>query len=225
MSPASWYTLGATSLRLKLWQKARNAFVRYLRFKADDGEGYGNLAVAFTMLKKKHEAYTVLGQGVSHAWNNWKLWQNYLFASVDTGHFWTATRAINRLIDMDQMQSATDLQVLKILNRTIEEHIPDEGKASSVRIQAAILDIFNQLTAASEFKKQTKAPLARTKVAGLWNTKADFHRIMLEGGYAEALSTDMLRETQPTKQKVKNAKQALTSGGVSLTLSDRVLVA
>ena len=54
------------------------AQVRYLRFKADDGEGYGNLAVAFTMLKKKEEAYTVLGQGVSHAWSNWKLWQNYL---------------------------------------------------------------------------------------------------------------------------------------------------
>jgi cytochrome c-type biogenesis protein CcmH/NrfG len=28
MSAASWYTLGATALRLKLWQKARNAFVR-----------------------------------------------------------------------------------------------------------------------------------------------------------------------------------------------------
>lgn len=33
--------------------------VRYTRLKSDDGEGYGNLSVAFTMLKMKNEAYTV----------------------------------------------------------------------------------------------------------------------------------------------------------------------
>ena len=112
------------------------------------------------------------------------------------------------------------MQVLKILNRTIEEKIPDEGKASAVRIQAAILAIFNRLTVASEANKQ-KAPLDPLRVAGLWNTKADFHRIILEGEYADALSADMMRETQPTAQKEKNAKQALTVAGVRPARSDR----
>jgi hypothetical protein len=33
------------------------------------------------------------------------------------------------------------MQVLKILNRTIEEKIPDEGKASAVRIQVGLCRI------------------------------------------------------------------------------------
>jgi len=115
MSTASWYTLGCTTLRLKQWQKARTAFTRFLSAEPDDGEGHANLAVALIHLKQKPQAYTVLSDAVRHAWGNGKIWQNYVPVCIDTGHFNTATRALERLISMKHEKEAIDLSALRVL--------------------------------------------------------------------------------------------------------------
>lgn len=115
MSTPSWYTLGCTALRLKRWQKARTAFTRFLAAEPDDGEGHANLAVALIHLKQKEQAYTVLSDAVRHAWGNGKIWQNYVPVCIDTGHFNTAVRAIERLIAMKHEEAAIDIAALRVL--------------------------------------------------------------------------------------------------------------
>lgn len=115
MSTPSWYTLGCTALRLHRWQKARTAFTRFLAAEPDDGEGYANLAVALIHLKQKEQAYAVLSDAVRHAWGNGKIWQNYVPVCIDTGHFNTAVRAIERLIAMKFEKEAIDISALRVL--------------------------------------------------------------------------------------------------------------
>ena len=140
LSTPSWYTLGCTALQTGQWAKARKAFTRFVQVPLasstfvlktrqclllisvravqavpDDGEGYANLAVALVRLKCKDEAYVVLTEGVKHAWTNWKVWQNYIPLCVDTGHFNTAIRALERMVDLKHVAEAIDIPVLSVL--------------------------------------------------------------------------------------------------------------
>lgn len=117
LSLPSWYTLGCTCLRTKQWHKARRAFTNYVQAKPDDGEGYANLAVALVRLQLKKEAYVVLSEGVKHSWTNWRVWHNYVSLCIDTGHFSTGIRAINRLVDLKHVDEAIDMIALSVLVR------------------------------------------------------------------------------------------------------------
>jgi len=115
MSTPSWYTLGCTALRTQQWQKARTAFTRFVAAEPDDGEGHANLAVALIHLGQKPQAYAVLSDAVRHAWGNGKIWQNYVPVCLDTGHFNTAVRAIERLVALKHHEEAIDISALRVL--------------------------------------------------------------------------------------------------------------
>lgn len=118
-----WLRLGYAALMLENWSVAADAYRRYTTIEPNGFESWNNLAKAYIQMGDKRRAHKVLQESLKCNFNNWKVWENFLLVSIDTGHFEDGINAYNQLIE--QRGKHYDGQVLQILVKSIARNAPD----------------------------------------------------------------------------------------------------
>lgn len=115
--------IGYAALMLENWPVAAEAYRHYTNIEPNGFESWNNLAKAYIKMNDKKRAHKVLHESLKCNFNNWKVWENFLLVSVDTGNFEDAINAYRQLIEIRGKH--WDAQVLQILVRAIAANAPD----------------------------------------------------------------------------------------------------
>ncbi|KAF7290905.1 hypothetical protein HMN09_01269000 [Mycena chlorophos] len=142
----SWFILGCACMRVEDWEEARKAFVRCVTIDEEDGESWSNLASMYMRLgvaddqaspffavpfENRLLAFRALKQGLRSAYENWRMWFNYMIVSVDVGELAEAARAMGRVVSMHGAEGL-DIDVLERLVDAVtraEDSGPEEANA------------------------------------------------------------------------------------------------
>ncbi|KAF7354773.1 TPR-REGION domain-containing protein [Mycena sanguinolenta] len=129
----SWFILGCACMRVEDWAEA----------KADD-DAKDTAAVPF---ENKLLAFRALKQGLRSAYENWRMWYNYMIVAVEVGELSEACRALGRVIE-HRGAEGLDEDVLELLVTavtrapTTEE---TEGDASDVGCYAPVKHLLEDI--------------------------------------------------------------------------------
>lgn len=122
-----WARLGYAALNLERWELAAHAYRNYTNIEPNGFECWNNLAKAYINLGDKKRAHKILNEALRCNFSNWKVWENFLIISMDTGHFEDVLNAHQRLVELKDKY--LDKEVIGIVVRAICENMPDsEGK-------------------------------------------------------------------------------------------------
>uniref|UniRef100_A0A1I8NC62 Uncharacterized protein n=1 Tax=Musca domestica TaxID=7370 RepID=A0A1I8NC62_MUSDO len=192
-----WLRLGYAAIMLEKWELAVHAYITYTHLEPLGFESWNNLAKALIKLGDKQRAHKVLGESLKCNYHNWKVWENFMVVSVDTGHFEDAMNAYNRLSELKTHY--LDLEVLCITMTAIAEGKPDAKGQTPERLLRKATTLMGQqcikhgsepkvwelaaLLAATPLKKAdklVKAFRAYTAKELVWTTKQMYARRALE---------------------------------------------
>lgn len=138
-----WLRFGYAALSLEKYELASSAYIRYTQLEPNGFESWNNLAKCFIKLGDKKRAHKVLQESLKCNYDNWKIWENFLLVSIDTGSFDDALNAYNRLMELKE--KFLDTEVLQILiNAIVENLIDSEGKSAS-RLRKKALEMLAHL--------------------------------------------------------------------------------
>lgn len=130
LQEVTWLGLGFAALTLERWEEAAVAYRRYTQLEPLGFESWNNLAKAYIKMGDKMRAHKILQEALKCNFNNWKVWENFLLVSVDTGHFEDAINAFNRLIEL--REKYFDREVLGIIVRGVRIQVAScEGSDTS----------------------------------------------------------------------------------------------
>lgn len=118
-----WSRLGYAALTLERWELAAKAYRHYTNIEPNGFESWNNLAKAYLNLGKKDRAYKILNEALRCNYDNWRVWENFMIVSVDTGHFEDVLNAHHRLIELKTRY--LDSEVLTIVVGAIEKNLLD----------------------------------------------------------------------------------------------------
>lgn len=192
-----WLRLGYAAMMLEKWELAVHAYITYTHLEPLGFESWNNLAKALIKLGDKLRAHKVLAESLKCNYNNWKVWENFMVVSVDTGHFEDVINAYNRLSDLKTHY--LDLEVLCVTMTAIAEGKPDAKGQTPERLLKKATTLMGQqcikhgsepkvwelaaLLAPTPLKKAeklVKAFRAYTAKELVWVTKQPFARRALE---------------------------------------------
>lgn len=114
-----WLKLGFAALELENWPLAAKAYNRYTQLEPNGFESWNNLAKAYIKMGDKLRAHKILHESLKCNFNNWKVWENFMLVSLDTGNFEDVLNAYKQLLVLKPV--FVDKQVLKILVESIAE--------------------------------------------------------------------------------------------------------
>ena len=100
--PNIWFTVGCIYLRLSNWEKAVNAFSKSVGIDDSNSEGWANLGIAFSQMKKSKEAMKCLEEGLKRQRTNWKICENLLLIAIEAKDLNKLIYAINHLFSLDK---------------------------------------------------------------------------------------------------------------------------
>lgn len=118
-----WARLGYSALQLERWELAAKAYRHYTNIEPNGFESWNNLAKAYLNLGDKTRAHKILTEALRCNYDNWKVWENFLIVSVDTGNFEDVLNAHHRLSELKTKY--LDTEVLSITINAICENTPD----------------------------------------------------------------------------------------------------
>ncbi len=134
--------------------RACRAFGRVVQLEPEDGEAWSNLASVYIRLRRLEHAFQALQEGLKHAHDNWKMWENYLFVSMDVGQLAYALQAFGRLLELRGGQHL-DYALLQMLCDAIKAE--DKSAAFSLLLHAHPHSLTNspgfRHAAVSEFER------------------------------------------------------------------------
>ncbi|KAJ3290539.1 hypothetical protein HDU79_003154 [Rhizoclosmatium sp. JEL0117] len=130
----SWFVMGCAALRAEDWNTAQRAFLKTVLLNSDNGEAWTNLANVYVKQNKKREAWRALREALRQHHDNPKIWDNYLFISLDLGEFGESVRAMTRVFEIRSSpvraaelsknpESLVDLGCLQILVHAVVHDI------------------------------------------------------------------------------------------------------
>jgi len=114
----SWFVMGCAAARCQEFEVAAEAFTRCVALDDDNSEAWNNLASIYIRQQKKTEAFNALQQALKHSYDNWKMWQNYMFTATDLHDFTEAIKAMERVVELRATKdgvASVDFDVLRIL--------------------------------------------------------------------------------------------------------------
>ncbi|XP_055378665.1 tetratricopeptide repeat protein 27 isoform X2 [Condylostylus longicornis] len=134
-----WLRLGYAAITLEKWELAVKAYVTYTHLEPNGFESWNNLAKALIKLGDKVRAHKVLQESLKCNFDNWKVWENFMAVSVDTGNFEDAIRSYERLSELKD--NFVDYEVLEIIVKAIVQDLPDVKGNPSSRLKKTIVKI------------------------------------------------------------------------------------
>lgn len=136
-----WLRLGYAALMEEKWDIAVQAYLRYTYIEPNGFESWNNLAKALIKLGDKKRAHKILHEALKCNFNNWKIWENFMIVSVDTGNFEDVINAYNRLIDLKSQEKFIDVEILTILVKAVKENLPDAHGKPSNRLHKKLTEL------------------------------------------------------------------------------------
>lgn len=134
-----WLRLGYAALSIENFELAASAYLRYTQLEPSGFESWNNLAKCFIKLGNKKRAHKVLQEALKCNFDNWKIWENFLFVSIDIGSFDDVINAYNRLVELKEKYF--DEEVLKILVSAISRNLTDSEGNSANRLRKKALEL------------------------------------------------------------------------------------
>ncbi|KAG2379610.1 hypothetical protein C9374_006727 [Naegleria lovaniensis] len=141
----AWFIYGFCCMRCEKWDKAQTAFSRVTQQNPEDAESWSNLANVRLHQGQKKSAFIALKEAARLAYDSWKIWQNFLYVSIEANEFDYAITAVKRLVDIKEDKKLdTDvfflfLRVLKIL---LEKSPVPHGE----HLKEELLKMFEKIT-------------------------------------------------------------------------------
>lgn len=126
LQPDVWYSLATAAMTVEDYDRSAQAYRRYLSFEDDSFEAWNNISKAYIKLGDKPRAWRTLQEALKCNYDEWRIWENYMFVSVDIGALSEVIRAWHRLLDLKK--SYTDDQVAAILTSAVDEHRVQDAK-------------------------------------------------------------------------------------------------
>ncbi|KAL1917995.1 uncharacterized protein VTP21DRAFT_3261 [Calcarisporiella thermophila] len=117
---SSWFVMGCAAMQIPTpdWETAIESFTRCVSLDHTNGEAWNNLASIYLKSGRKQDAVRPLQQALRQSYDDWRIWQNYLYTCVDVGEFGEVIRATERLMELrweKDGSKAVDVEVLGIL--------------------------------------------------------------------------------------------------------------
>ena len=109
-------------MQLERWEKALVSFTRVIALEPEDPETWANIASIYIRQKRKFDAHRALKESLRISYDNWKIWENYLYVSMDIADFGEVIRAMKRILDL---KKSVDVEILGILVRWLLENRRD----------------------------------------------------------------------------------------------------
>ena len=120
----------------------------------EEFEAWANLGSVYVRLGKKEMAYQALQEAVRQNFESWRVWQNLLYVSMDTGELATALQALNRIADLQPARLEPEL-----IGMLVEAVSKEERTSVLYRTLSDALAKIATVTSA----------------AGFWGVYADWH--------------------------------------------------
>ena len=136
--------LGSAAFRSDKWPTAVKAFRPCTHLEPDSHEVWNNLAASYIKMKEKNKAHAVFQEALKYAYDNAKIWENFLWTSTDCCYFEDVVRAYNRLLDIKEKYVDTD--VLQALKTSVVKKLKDPNGVSIYNYKQGILKLFGRLT-------------------------------------------------------------------------------
>ncbi|XP_041977434.1 tetratricopeptide repeat protein 27 [Aricia agestis] len=145
-----WLRLGYAALSVSNWELSARAYRMYTYLQPHTFEAWNNLAKVYVNQGDKNRAYRALMEALKFNYDNWKLWENVIIVSMDTGHFEDVLRGCHRLLDIQR--KFDDVEVLTLLvNAIVQDHKDADGN-SSARLRKRALELFGRITSVHQNK-------------------------------------------------------------------------
>ncbi|KAJ7439855.1 hypothetical protein FB451DRAFT_1355616 [Mycena latifolia] len=151
----SWFILGCTCMRAEDWGEAKAAFSRCVAIDEEDGESWSNLASMYMRVgtdnkmieesgsaavpfENKLLAYRALKQGLRSAYENWRMWYNYMIISMEVGELAEACRALGRVIETRGAEAIDEDVVERLVNAVTRGPTAEEAEAAEAAGDAEV---------------------------------------------------------------------------------------
>lgn len=138
-----WSRLGYAALTLERWELAAKAYRHYTNIEPNGYESWNNLAKAYLNLGDKRRAHKILTEALRCNYDNWKVWENFLIVSIDTGNFEDVLNAHQRLTELKTRY--LDKEILQITVDAIYNDMPDADGRPSQRLTKKALNTLAHL--------------------------------------------------------------------------------
>ncbi|XP_059057052.1 tetratricopeptide repeat protein 27 [Achroia grisella] len=147
-----WLRLGYAALMTENWETSARAYRRYTYLQPNTFEAWNNLAKVYVKQGDKNRAYKALMEALRFNYDNWKLWENVILVSIDTGHFEDVIRGCHRVLDLQHKYE--DIDVLSLLVRAIVQDNKDADGNSAGRLRKRVLELFGRITSIHQNKPE-----------------------------------------------------------------------
>ncbi|XP_075969928.1 tetratricopeptide repeat protein 27 [Anticarsia gemmatalis] len=147
-----WLRLGYAALMTEQWETSAKAYRRYTYLQPNTFEAWNNLAKVYVQQGDKNRAYRALMEALRFNYDNWKLWENVINVSMNTGHFEDVIRGCHRLLDLQQ--KFEDIEVLSLLVKAIAEDTKDADGNGAARLRKRVLELFGRITSVHQNKPE-----------------------------------------------------------------------
>lgn len=138
-----WLRLGFAALEMENWALAAKAYNRYTQLEPNGFESWNNLAKAYIKMGDKKRAHKILNESLKCNFNNWKVWENFMIVSLDTGNFEDVMNAYKRMIELKT--TFADKEVLKILIESIAYDRPDAKGIGAGRLNKRATTLMGEI--------------------------------------------------------------------------------
>ncbi|XP_064623663.1 tetratricopeptide repeat protein 27-like [Lineus longissimus] len=139
-----WFTYGCACMGEGELKKAIAGFRRSVGIEPDSFQSWNNLAACLIKDDQKVAAFRILGEAIKCKFDSWRLWENYLLIGIDIGNFEQGIRAYSKMLDLKDRY--TDIQLLTILVRAVNEDIPNVEDKPSAPLRPKLLELFGKIT-------------------------------------------------------------------------------
>ncbi|KAG1246452.1 hypothetical protein G6F68_014634 [Rhizopus microsporus] len=163
------------------WEVSARAFQRVVLLDDEQAEAWNNLASIYTKMNKKTAAFLALKRATRIKFDDWRMWQNLLFVSIDVGQFADSIYAMQRVVELrwDKVRDkSVDVGVLRMIIESVVQNWKDphdrDGARLSVHVQRLLEDVI--------LSRITNSP-------DIWMICAKFY--LWQKRYAEALETSI----------------------------------
>ncbi|KAJ7698045.1 tetratricopeptide repeat domain 27 [Mycena rosella] len=147
----SWFILGCACMRVEDWPQARVAFGRCVAIDEEDGESWSNLASMYMRMgtpkmiddgtdapagssvafENKLLAFRALKQGLRSAYENWRMWYNYMIISIEVGELAEACRALGRVIESRGAEAVDEDVIERLVNAVTHGVTAEQAEAGA----------------------------------------------------------------------------------------------
>ena len=178
--PDILFSLGCAALQVKEWQTARDALSRMVAMHSDDGEAWNNLANCYVQLKEPMQAFHCYEQALKHKRESWKIWQNYLYVSMQTGQVRYAIDAIHEMIELKAAREVPIKVLHLILSKVEASRAPPPAAADGSSSSEAAAAASSEGSLCSKFRELLGhyRAFADACTADIWRLHSQFYMLL-----------------------------------------------